>query len=77
MFACSVKRGAINKAGVGVVGLDTYDLEGSLLKMIIISGGGECSKISFSLLIKYLTWGTLSLIRRYYYIKACLVVVLE
>ena len=77
MFACSIRRGAINKASISVASLNTCNLDGSPLEVIIISRGGESSEISFSLLIEYLTRGTLSLIRRYYYIKACLVVVLE
>ena len=36
MFAYSIGRGAINKAGVGIASLDTYNLDGSPLKVIII-----------------------------------------
>ena len=77
MFAYSVKRGAINKAYVGIAGLNTHDLNGSPLKVIIPFRGGESKERSFSFLIEYLTREKLSLIRRFYYKKACLVIVLE
>ena len=77
MFACFIRRRAINKASVSVAGLNTCDLDGSLLKVIVSSGGGKSKERSVSSLIEYLTRGTLSLIRRFCYKKACLVVVLE
>ena len=63
MFAYSIKRGAINKAYVSIAGLDTCDLDGSPLEVIISSKGGESKERFISLLIEYLTRGTLSLIR--------------
>ena len=89
MFTCSFRRGAINKAYISIAGLDTYNLDGSPLEVIITLGGGKSKERSISSLIEYLTRGTLSLIRRFitrgtlsllrrfYYKKAFLVIVLE